>query len=603
MTIPTTIEELSTTAASNNPTGSAQRTEADDGLRAAYAFIRMLVTTGSNIASASTITPPSTGSSFNITGTTAITTIASTNSWNGRVICLIFAGALTLTHSSNLALPGSANITTAANDIAFLIQTGSGAWRLTSYLRADGSTAELTAFKASLVSSAGSALVGTKRAISNSVTTLLSAWIEKQAVLAHEFGCIGDDSTNNASAGLGSTDAFANAVTAAMSAGKALVIYPGTYQSANVFDFSQQGLKVYGVGAVVLKARSGSTNAMVVKVDSPSSAAYVNELHNLTIEGNGAATQDGLYQRNYVHVRRSGLRVRNVSRYAFNILGDVLSTWYDCASTINEASMSTTPTHCFLVGGTAQISDTTDVNFVNCFGEGMTVYGLLAQNMAGCTWVGGSFEGMPTGKGISLSSATRGNRFINMFCEANLVGGDYEDYGKCNTISGGTYSSRKATPAYEDVKCIIIRAGAEQALIEGVKGYAVTVESGALSTTFDRCDFDYKVDSADASTRILRTRQLFNTSTIVDDSRKFTGSATYDPANLADGAGATTTVTASGASLGDYVDGVSFSNDLQGITVTGWVSSANTVSVRFQNESGGALDLASGTLRVTVRKA
>jgi hypothetical protein len=82
-----------------------------------------------------------------------------------------------------------------------------------------------------------------------------------------------------------------------------------------------------------------------------------------------------------------------------------------------------------------------------------------------------------------------------------------------------------------------------------------------------------------------------------------TGSATYDPGSLADGAGATTTVTVTGAALGDFVEGVSFSNDLQGITVTGWVSAANTVSVRFQNESGGVLDLASGTLRVRVREA
>ena len=80
------------------------------------------------------------------------------------------------------------------------------------------------------------------------------------------------------------------------------------------------------------------------------------------------------------------------------------------------------------------------------------------------------------------------------------------------------------------------------------------------------------------------------------------GSATYDPPNLVDGAGDTTTVTVTGASLGDFVEGISFSNNLQGITVTGWVSSANTVSVRFQNESGSTLDLASGTLRVKVRK-
>lgn len=80
------------------------------------------------------------------------------------------------------------------------------------------------------------------------------------------------------------------------------------------------------------------------------------------------------------------------------------------------------------------------------------------------------------------------------------------------------------------------------------------------------------------------------------------GFATYDPPSLVDGAGATTTVTVTGAALGDYVSGVSFSLDLQGITLTAWVSAANTVSVRFQNESGGVLDLGSGTLRVKVDK-
>lgn len=80
-----------------------------------------------------------------------------------------------------------------------------------------------------------------------------------------------------------------------------------------------------------------------------------------------------------------------------------------------------------------------------------------------------------------------------------------------------------------------------------------------------------------------------------------TGSATYDPPSLADGAGTTTTVAVTGAALGDYAT-ASFSLDLQGITVTSWVSAANTVSVRFQNESGGVLDLVSGTLKVRVTK-
>ncbi len=83
--------------------------------------------------------------------------------------------------------------------------------------------------------------------------------------------------------------------------------------------------------------------------------------------------------------------------------------------------------------------------------------------------------------------------------------------------------------------------------------------------------------------------------------RLIDGSATYDPPSLADGAGATTPVAVTGAALGDYAR-ASFSLDLQGITVTAWVSAAAVVSVRFQNESGGTVDLASGTLRVRVEK-
>ena len=78
-----------------------------------------------------------------------------------------------------------------------------------------------------------------------------------------------------------------------------------------------------------------------------------------------------------------------------------------------------------------------------------------------------------------------------------------------------------------------------------------------------------------------------------------TGSATYDTASLVDGAGATTTITVTGAVLGDFVL-VSFGVDLQGISVTAYVSAADTVSVRIQNESGGTLDLASTTVRALV---
>lgn len=77
------------------------------------------------------------------------------------------------------------------------------------------------------------------------------------------------------------------------------------------------------------------------------------------------------------------------------------------------------------------------------------------------------------------------------------------------------------------------------------------------------------------------------------------GSAVYDAASLIDAAGATTTVTVTGAALGDFAL-ASLGVDVAGITVSAWVSAADTVSVRLQNESGGTLDLASTTIRAAV---
>jgi hypothetical protein len=84
--------------------------------------------------------------------------------------------------------------------------------------------------------------------------------------------------------------------------------------------------------------------------------------------------------------------------------------------------------------------------------------------------------------------------------------------------------------------------------------------------------------------------------------RLLQASVTYHPPSLDAGTGATTTVAVVGAALGDFAR-ASFSLDLQGITLTTWVSAADTASVRFQNGTAGTVDLGSGTLRVRVEKA
>jgi len=78
--------------------------------------------------------------------------------------------------------------------------------------------------------------------------------------------------------------------------------------------------------------------------------------------------------------------------------------------------------------------------------------------------------------------------------------------------------------------------------------------------------------------------------------------ATLDAGSLVDGAGETDDVTVSGVALGDMVIGASLGVDLVGLTVTGYVSAANTVKFRVQNESGSTVDLASSTLRIVIAR-
>lgn len=80
------------------------------------------------------------------------------------------------------------------------------------------------------------------------------------------------------------------------------------------------------------------------------------------------------------------------------------------------------------------------------------------------------------------------------------------------------------------------------------------------------------------------------------------GSLTTDLASLADGAGTTFGITVTGAEVGDFSE-VAFAGDALGLTIgVPYIASANLVSVRVQNETGGAVDLPSMTIRAIVKK-
>ncbi|MCB0060421.1 MAG: hypothetical protein KDE45_25450, partial [Caldilineaceae bacterium] len=90
---------------------------------------------GADVASASTLTLGADGNFFDITGTTTVAAIATVGV--GTLVGLQFDGILTLTHhATDLVLPGGADITTAAGDIATFCEYTTGDWRCISYQRA-----------------------------------------------------------------------------------------------------------------------------------------------------------------------------------------------------------------------------------------------------------------------------------------------------------------------------------------------------------------------------------------------------------------------------------------------------------------------------------
>ena len=117
------------------------------------------LTKGSDIASATSLTLGTDGNAFDVTGTTTVTSMATQGI--GSHVTLHFDGALTFTHhATDLILPGAANITTAAGDIAEMYEYASGDWRCISYTKANGASI-VDAVKGSDIASATSLTLGT----------------------------------------------------------------------------------------------------------------------------------------------------------------------------------------------------------------------------------------------------------------------------------------------------------------------------------------------------------------------------------------------------------------------------------------------------------
>lgn len=327
-----------------------------------------------------------------------------------------------------------------------------------------------------------------------------------------------------------------------------------------IYNTGYSSINVGGNGVVI----SGNM------INSPSySGIGVNESHitpatNVTISGN-TIYNAGL----------SGIYLWNIQD--FNVFGNTI---IECGSTGSAGGVRLQNAS---VGG--PVNGMVSNNHIRgTFGSGIRCHAATGVSLQG-NRISGS-----TGSGISfISNPGDGN------IDVIVTGNDLVD----NT----TYAIDTPSPMNTTVKLAVdgntvvsTNIGTLQATGFVMNGASSTWDIGA--NTFSS---NYTTNSVETSfgNRATKAFLQLNSATInrmkTVSGVNYIGTAVYDPASLADGVGVTATVTVNGASLGDLTR-ASFSLPLQGVLMTSWVSAPNVISVRFQNESGGVIDLGSGTI-------
>lgn len=199
---------------------------------------------------------------------------------------------------------------------------------------------------------------------------------------------------------------------------------------------------------------------------------------------------------------------------------------------------------------------------------------------------------------VTSVGTTNGIYFINGSTGVTRIAGNNVDMDSIGGTDGAgpIFNSAVSDERKVEIFGNVLNGGTDNGIRWGfakrldIRENVLTNNTGTSSYRLDNIDTAYVFDNDFVAAGLVTDTSL---------KTQYEGSVTYDPPNLSTGTFSSRTVTVTGASIGDFTS-ASFSNDPQGITLESWVSSSNTVTVRFSNNTGGSVDLASGTVRVIV---
>jgi len=220
--------------------------------------------------------------------------------------------------------------------------------------------------------------------------------------------------------------------------------------------------------------------------------------------------------------------------------------------------------------------------FINPVVEATNIGIQLTQTL-GNVFIGGTSEGC-TLYGVFATTAARQDRFIGTDFEVNSVvdvycQGQRVEFKSCDTEVGITFGSASSN-------CVV--AGGQHAKLLNDLGATDNIYSNVVYNRFkDGTTF------TDAGTNT----KLNNVVNGDSGESYLNGSKVYNPPSIPSGGVITTTVSVTGIKKEDAVT-VSFSESQSGIRISASPSAAGVVTVYLENVTGGAIDMAEGTLKI-----
>lgn len=182
--------------------------------------------------------------------------------------------------------------------------------------------------------------------------------------------------------------------------------------------------------------------------------------------------------------------------------------------------------------------------------------------------------------------------YTRAYSRDEIVASTYSVYNPISIASAGRVSTTIMVPGVALGDFVAVGFGASvgsdnlnQITLIGVASAADTVTAWFINRT------NAAVDLPAGNLVAYKVKPLFD----------FYAQSTFDLASLAANAGASQAFSVPGAAVGDIAC-FSMSVDMAGIVGYPCVTAGDEVTIRFQNESGGVVDLASCTIRIGVYK-